>query len=67
MVRKGATYGGKSFEQSGAKAWELTDQQKKFLTEDHLRHVLVMLLRTSPWIWSPMWIPREMPMILASV
>ena len=62
-----ATYGGKSFEQSGAKAWELTDQQKKFLTEDHLRHVLVMLLRTSPWIWSPMWIPREMPMILASV
>ena len=40
-----ATYGGKSFEESGAKAWELTDQQKKFLTEDHLRHVLVMLLK----------------------
>ena len=40
-----ATYGGRTFEESGAKAWELTDQQKKFLTEDHLRHVLVMLLQ----------------------
>ena len=40
-----ATYGGRTFEGSGAKAWELTDQQKKFLTEDHLRHVLVMLLQ----------------------
>ena len=40
-----ATYGGRTFEESGAKAWELTDQQKKFLTEDHLRHVLVMLLK----------------------
>ena len=40
-----ATYGGKSFEESGAEPWMLTDQQKKFLTEDHLRHVLVMLLK----------------------
>ena len=40
-----ATYDGKSFEESGAEAWALTDQQKKFLTEDHLRHVLVMLLK----------------------
>ena len=38
-----ATYGGKSFEESGAEAWALTDQQKKFLKEDHLRHVLAML------------------------
>ena len=40
-----ATYGGKSFEESGAQAWALTDQQKKFLKEDHLRHVLAMLLK----------------------
>lgn len=36
------TYKGKSFEESGAKASDLTDQQKKFLTEDNLRHVLVV-------------------------
>ena len=40
-----ATYGGKPYEESGAESWALTDQQKKFLTEDHLRHVLVMLLK----------------------
>ena len=40
-----ATYGGKPFEESGAAPWALTDQQKKFLTEDHLRHVLVMRLQ----------------------
>lgn len=40
-----ATYDGKPFEESGAEAWALTDQQKKFLKEDHLRHVLAMLLK----------------------
>lgn len=40
-----ATYGGKPFEESGATPWALTDQQKKFLTGDHLRHVLVMRLQ----------------------
>jgi len=40
-----ATYDGKSFEESGVEAWALTDQQKKFLKEDHLRHVLAMLLK----------------------
>lgn len=40
-----ATYDGKTYEESGAESWALTDQQKKFLTEDHLRHVLVMLLK----------------------
>ena len=39
-----ATYGGKAYEESGAKPWDLTDQQKKFLKEDHLRHVLAMRL-----------------------
>lgn len=33
-------YNGKLYKESGANAWDLTDQQKKFLKED-LRHVLV--------------------------
>ncbi|HNX78827.1 MAG TPA: glycoside hydrolase family 3 N-terminal domain-containing protein, partial [Prolixibacteraceae bacterium] len=37
----GGTYNGKPFAESGAKASDLSDQQKKFLTEDHLRHVLI--------------------------
>ena len=37
----GATYDGKSFAESGAKPYDLTDQQKKFLEEDNLRAVLV--------------------------
>lgn len=35
------TYGGKSFEESGCEIYELSDQQKKFLEEDDLRHVLL--------------------------
>ena len=35
-----STYGGREFDESGAKSWELTDQQKKFLKEDNVRHVL---------------------------
>lgn len=34
-------YNGQAFSLSGAKAWELTDEQKKFLKEDNLRHVLI--------------------------
>ena len=37
----GATYNGKSLAESGAKSWDLTDQQRKFLEEDNLRAVLV--------------------------
>ncbi len=36
------TYDGKQFEESGAKPWDLTDQQKKLLSEDGIRHVLLM-------------------------
>ncbi|MEZ2413931.1 glycoside hydrolase family 3 N-terminal domain-containing protein [Muriicola sp. E247] len=36
-----STYNGKSFPESGAKASDLSDEQKKFLTDDHLRHVLI--------------------------
>ena len=41
-----ATYAGKPFPESGAKASDITDQQKKFLTEDNLRHVLVTRLQS---------------------
>ncbi|BDB52328.1 glycoside hydrolase family 3 protein [Flavobacterium ammonificans] len=37
----GGTYNGKSFPESGAKAHDLSDQQKAFLTNDNLRHVLM--------------------------
>ena len=35
------TYGGKPFAESGMKAYDLSDAQIKFLTDDNLRHVLV--------------------------
>ncbi len=37
----GATYNGKPYAESGAKPSDLTDAQKKFLTDDNLRHVLI--------------------------
>lgn len=37
----GGTYNGKPFPESNAKAYDLTDQQKAFLKEDNLRHVLI--------------------------
>lgn len=37
----GSTYNGKPFDDSGAEASDLSDQQIKFLTEDHVRHVLI--------------------------
>jgi beta-glucosidase len=37
----GGTYNGKPFPESGAKASDLSDQQKAFLTSDNLRHVLM--------------------------
>lgn len=35
------TYNGKALAESGLKSYDLTDQQKTFLTKDNLRHVLV--------------------------
>lgn len=43
----GGTYGGKSFEESGADPWELTDQQKEFIVKDKVCHVLVMRLEST--------------------
>lgn len=37
----GDVYSGKTFEQSGAKPWELTDVQKAFLINDNVRALLV--------------------------
>jgi beta-glucosidase len=40
------TYNEKPFEESGALASDLTDQQKIFLTNDNLRHVLITSVRS---------------------
>src|ERR1700730_16492599 len=40
------TYNGKPFAESGANPWDLSDQQKKFLTNDNLRHVLVTTVQS---------------------
>ena len=39
--RRASNYNGKPFAESGALPSDLSDQQKKFLTEDNLRHVLI--------------------------
>jgi beta-glucosidase len=36
-----STYNGKPYAESGAKPYDLSDQQIKFLTDDNLRHVLI--------------------------
>ncbi len=42
------TYGGKRYEESGAQPHDMTDQQKAFLSQDNIRHVLVMGLENTP-------------------
>ena len=49
----GGTYNGKPFPESGAKASDLSDQQKEFLSKDNLRHVLITTVE-SPEI-SALW------------
>src|SRR3984957_732563 len=41
-----STYNGKPFGESGSNAWDLSDQQKSFLTNDNLRHVLITSVQT---------------------
>lgn len=43
---RSGTYNGKTFLHSGARPSDLTDQQKVFLKNDHLRHVLVTSLQS---------------------
>lgn len=40
-IYQGDTYGGKQFNESGAKAFDLSDGQIDFLTNNNLRHVLL--------------------------
>ena len=35
-------YDGKPYPESGKEAWELSDEQKQFLVENHVRHVLMI-------------------------
>ncbi|MEJ2502545.1 MAG: glycoside hydrolase family 3 N-terminal domain-containing protein [Gemmatimonadota bacterium] len=37
----GGTYEGRPFPESGANPWDVSDQQRQFLTGDNLRHVLI--------------------------
>ena len=41
-----STYNGKPFKESGSKSSDLSDQQKKFLSEDNVRHVLITSVET---------------------
>lgn len=41
------TYGGKTFPESGALPWDLTDQQRSFVKKDHVRHILAMALENA--------------------
>jgi beta-glucosidase len=43
---RGGTYNGKPFAESGAKVSDLSDQQKAFLKDDNLRHVLLTTVRS---------------------
>lgn len=43
----GGTYDGKTYEESGAAPWGLTDQQREFIEKDKVRHVLVMGLEST--------------------
>lgn len=36
-----STYNGMSFPERGSAPWAMSDQQKEFLSRDHIRHVLV--------------------------
>lgn len=45
--RFAGTYGGKPFAESGAEISDLTDQQKEFITEDNVRHVLLTKVETN--------------------
>ena len=43
----GGTFDGKSFDESGKEAWELSDQQKEFMEQDHIRHILMTQVKNA--------------------
>lgn len=47
------TYDGKPFSESGKADWALNDQQKTFLTAEHIRHVLLITVKDAAT--SAMW------------
>lgn len=40
-ANSGCTYGGLAYTKSGARPWDLTDQQKEFVVKDRVRHILL--------------------------
>lgn len=43
----GGTFDGKSFAESDKEAWALSDQQKEFMTREHIRHILVTQVKNA--------------------
>ncbi len=43
----GGTFDGKSFAESGKEPWELSDQQKEFMSADHIRHILMTQVKSA--------------------
>ena len=41
------TYGGKAYEESGELPHALSDQQKKFMEEEHIRHILMITVQNA--------------------
>lgn len=41
------TYGGKAYEESGEPPHALSDQQKKFMEEEHIRHILMITVQNA--------------------
>lgn len=41
------TYDGKPFLESGKQDYDLNDQQKKFMTEEHIRHILLITVKNA--------------------
>lgn len=39
------TYNGITLEESGKEGWDLTDQQQKILSQDHIRHILIASIK----------------------
>lgn len=44
-------YDGKPYSDGHAKPWEITDHQKQFLRDDHLRHILVTIIESPKGGW----------------
>lgn len=43
----GGSFGGRPFWESGKQPWELSDEQKEYLSEEHIRHILLMTVENA--------------------